>query len=132
MMGDFNFGDINWDCLQANTASSKLFLDAMNDAFLVQHVESGTRGDRILDLVFTSENEMVENLEVSCPVASSDHNVLTFRLILETVLDESSFKYLNYHKGNYGKICDELEGIDWNNRFDGLKVIICGMFLETR
>lgn len=70
----------------------------MNDKCFVQDVESGTWGHRILDLqCFSSENKMVENLEVSCPVSSSDLNVSTFRLVLETVLNNSSFKYFYYH-----------------------------------
>ena len=49
--------------------------------FLVQHVDKPTREGNILDLVLTSEPNMVEEVSVQCPVSSSDHNVILFRLV---------------------------------------------------
>ena len=43
LMGDFNFGNINWVTHEA-CAQSKNFLDCINDNFLHQHVHQITRG----------------------------------------------------------------------------------------
>ena len=35
IMGDFNFGDIKWETLQADTLSSRKFMDIVIDLFLI-------------------------------------------------------------------------------------------------
>ena len=44
IMGDFNYGDIEWDTLQAEKLNSKIFINRMHDLFLTQHVGEPTRG----------------------------------------------------------------------------------------
>ena len=55
----------------------KFFLDMINDLFLIQNVNTPTRGDKILDLVLSSEKALVNDMEISCPIANSDHNIIT-------------------------------------------------------
>ena len=75
IVGDFNFGSINWERQEA-TGQSKEFLDSVNDNFLYQHVNEETRGRDILDLVLSSEENMVVGLEVREPFGTSDHRVI--------------------------------------------------------
>jgi len=63
IMGDFNYPGINWQTLDCD-ASSVNFLEIVQDTFLVQHVLSPTRGDNVLDLVLSSEEGMIKELEV--------------------------------------------------------------------
>jgi exonuclease III len=63
VVGDFNFGEIDW-MGQVATGQSQMFLDSVNDNFLHQHVEHETRGQNILDLVLSTEENMVQHLEV--------------------------------------------------------------------
>ena len=60
IMRDFNFPGINWVTLEADVTGSK-FLDFTQDCFLIQHVLKPTRYDNILDLVLSSEENMVED-----------------------------------------------------------------------
>ena len=76
IMGDFNYGDIDWETFQADRCSSKNFINRAQDLFLMQHVGEPTRGKNLLDLVFSTEAEMVEELEVLNPVSNSDHCML--------------------------------------------------------
>jgi hypothetical protein len=75
-----------------------IFVEAVTDSFLTQHVKEATRGNNILDLVFSSEPDMVEDLLIDCPVSNSDHNVLRWTLICSVVKEDSEVKKLNYHK----------------------------------
>ena len=71
----------------------------------------------MLDLVFSSEPDMVEDLFVDCPVANSDHKVCVWIInckVDEDRLEQSSFMY---HKGNYSEIVKELNGIDCDENF---------------
>jgi len=74
LMGDFNFPDIDWESHRGSTAASNKFIDCVDDAFLSQHVNQGTRNNSILDLVFSSEPDMIDSVSVLGSLADSDHN----------------------------------------------------------
>ena len=69
IMGDFNFPDIIWSSMEAGSRGED-FIDLIQDSFLFQHVNVPTRSDSILDLVFSSELDMVKDLNVQCPIAN--------------------------------------------------------------
>ena len=58
--GDFNYPNINWNSLEADRKGSK-FLDMIQNNFLIQHIDFRTRGENILDLLFSSEENIIEN-----------------------------------------------------------------------
>ena len=58
-MKDFNSPDIDWDTLNHNHLSNK-FIDLILDSYLFQHVNEPTRKTNVLDLILTSEENMVE------------------------------------------------------------------------
>ena len=64
IMGDFNYPSGNWETLETDTLG-KEFLDFVNDCYLIQHINTPTRDSSVLDLVFSSEDGMVENLHVN-------------------------------------------------------------------
>ena len=76
IIGDFNFPGIDWVTLEADVTGSK-FLDLTQDCFLTQHVLKPTRYDNLLDLVLSSEENMVEKLFVLEHSANTDHNIIT-------------------------------------------------------
>jgi endonuclease/exonuclease/phosphatase family metal-dependent hydrolase len=82
LIGDFNYGDIDWSSPGAEpaTEASKLFLDCLDDCFLTQHVTKPTRtrisGKSVLDLVITDQLEMVEKVEIAGNLLNSDHYML--------------------------------------------------------
>ena len=73
-MGDFNHGNIKWDTLQSTGVEDQQFLCLVQDNFLTQHVLEPTRTTRILDIVLSSQKELVDNVEIKEPLGSSDHN----------------------------------------------------------
>ena len=88
----------------------------------VEHVKLPTRGRNILDLVLTSEENMVEDLEVREPIANSDHNLIVFRLIHKTEEEEEKKIKYNYDKANYEIIKEKLDSMEWGVRFEGKSV----------
>ena len=111
-MGDFNFGNINWTTHEA-CGQSKNFLDCVHDNFLHQHVHQTTRGKNILDLVFTSEEHMIEELDVGEPFGTSDHQIIRCKLIVSKsheIID--SKPVLNYFKADYSAIRENLKADD--------------------
>ena len=76
LMGDFSYPDIVWSTHHSQSHHGQSFVDAIDDCFLTQHVNAATRGDSVLDLVFTDEPIMIDNVGVMSCLGNSDHNVL--------------------------------------------------------
>ena len=89
LAGDFNLGDIDWQnhlSLAPPSHYSHSFLEVVDDYFLHQHVNFPTRfrhGNtaRILDLIFTNEEGMVQNLTSAAGLGKSDHVILKFSVV---------------------------------------------------
>ena len=57
----------------------------VQDCFLTQHVSEPTRGDNILDLILSTQKEMIDNVRVVEPLGKSDHSQIQFNLRVKTV-----------------------------------------------
>lgn len=74
---------------------------------------------------------MVEELEISSPIANSDHNVIMFKMVCKTIMDRNDTIVFNYHHGDYTKICGELLEVNWVSNFDNSRVeVMWGEFVE--
>ena len=91
-MGDFNHGHIQWKSLESAGGDEQLVL-LKEDCFLTQHVLEPPRGDNVLDLMLSSQNELVDNVKVHEPLGSSDHNQIHFNI---------NVKIGNTYKNNRG------------------------------
>ena len=60
------------------------FLLLTQDCFLTQHALEPTRRGNVLDLILSSQNELVDNVKVHEPLGSSDHNQIHFNIKLKT------------------------------------------------
>ena len=121
IMGDFNYPKIDWDNLEADSYGSK-FRDLVLDNFLVQHVSEPTRGNNILDLILTSQTEMVEGVKIHEHIGNSDHNIIMWKLVTDVARTKMSKVYRQYHKCNYEDMKRWLGEIDWNEEFKNLDV----------
>lgn len=88
IMGDFNFPNIDWDTYDSDSHGED-FRDLIFDNFLFQHVKQPTRENNVLDLVITSEEEMVEDLAVIDKLGNSDHDAVTWKLICTVTANDS-------------------------------------------
>ena len=124
LMGDFNFGDINWEngeCESASSSESALFLETTLDLFLHQNVIGPTRfreGQKPsrLDLVSTEDENSIDDITSHAPLGKSDHSVLTWTYQI-TNADQSQkvcSDKLNFHRGNYEAMNRSLAMVDWS------------------
>ena len=112
LMGDFNFSELDWRTPET-LDNLHPFLKCINDNFLIQHVDEPTRRKNILDLVFTSEENMIKNLSVGEHFETSDHQIIRWNMLACKVI-QKQIKSYNYNKGDYDKIRDEAGSINWN------------------
>ena len=125
IMGDFNHGNIKWDTLQSTGIEDQKFLCLVQDNFLTQHVLEPTRATRILDIVLSSQKELVDNVEIKEPLGSSDHNQMYFNINVKS--DKTKVKQCrrDFRKGNYKEIRKRLTLIDWNNKMKNKTAAEC-------
>ena len=125
ILGDFNFPHINWELEQpystAGNAAVK-FLDTVKDNFLFQHVRTPTRSrsystPSILDLVLTRDENIIEQMSIEAPLGRSDHSVITFKLYCDKEITTSNVTKYLYDKGDYAKMLQEMNSIDWVQLF---------------
>ena len=48
------------------------------ESFLTQHVLEPTMGENVLDIVLSSQKELVDNIKIHEPLDNSDHNQIHF------------------------------------------------------
>jgi hypothetical protein len=83
VFGDFNMPDVRWPINgnRLHTPSSQLLVDLLTDSHLHQLVTQPTRyrsnqQPSVLDLVITSDDSSIANLEYLNPIGKSDHVTL--------------------------------------------------------
>ena len=109
-------------CGDFNIPSNKKlngFLDVMIENGFTQYVNSPTRGDNILDLVFVNDDFAVTDVNVIPPFSTSDHNSISFNIIYLSPSPHSpicnKYKFTN---DSLKLICDDLKMADWSAMFE--------------
>jgi ribonuclease P/MRP protein subunit RPP40 len=121
IMGDFNYPGINWETFESNN-HGQAFRDLVMENFLIQHVREPTRESNVLDLVMSSNDGMVENLEVKENLGNSDHNTICWSLICDIKQVAIEKRQRRYQKGNYKLMRDNFQKIKWEEEFKGMDV----------
>ena len=132
LLGDFNVPGVDWkdkDLKRGAKRIDGLMLDVVNDCFLHQHVQEDTRfrneQSSILDLVFTKEERDVRNVELQPPLGGSDHAIVMGDFVTEWKSRIVQKPRRLYHKGDYKKIKEELNCVQWNREFENKQVQEC-------
>src|SRR6218665_833145 len=100
-MGDFNY-HIDWENSEGEKEPDIIFLDFIETNFMQQHVMEPTRGKNILDLVITSDENMIENVNVGEHFNTSDHQVVRWGLVMEQTHEVKAYvKKPNFFKADY-------------------------------
>ncbi|MES9905973.1 MAG: reverse transcriptase family protein [Sedimenticola sp.] len=132
IMGDLNYKEINWKVGSTTVSENHpatLFLEITRDNFLFQHVLEPTRyregyTPSLLDLIFTNEEAMVDELQYKPGLGKSDHICLEFKYNCYTEALASSQRKLNFHKGNYTAISEDLNNIQWEQQLSNTNLAV--------
>ena len=94
-------------------------VETIRDSYLFQHITEPTRGrgstePYILDLVFTNEEGMVENINHQSPLRKSDHCVIECNFNCNCEEHQRSYKKYYYDTGDYEGMRNDLN-IDWDD-----------------
>ena len=111
IVGDFNLPDICWSSLTGSNYVSNAFCEFVFMCNLSQVITTATHsGGNILDLVLTSDEELIGRSNVRKSPLHSDHSLVSFELRLN--LDESrsqgSRTVYDYKKADWENFCNFL------------------------
>ena len=127
IVGDFNFPDISWNPEPVITTNHRnanhpehKFVDTINDAMLHQHIHRPTRdrngqASKIDDLIFTSDPDIVFNIEHTGHLGSSDHQILEFET--SSMFQEKTLKpqiRFKYHQTDFDAFKNHMNQ-DWDS-----------------
>ena len=119
-MGDFNHGHIQWNSLESTGIEDQQFLFLIQDSFLTQHVLEPTRGENVLDIVLSSQKELVDKVNIFEPLGNS---------VKSESKNKKTYKR-NFHKSNYKDMRKYLAKLDWNNMLMNKTAIECWNILK--
>src|SRR3989441_2022907 len=114
ILGDFNYPEINWNQYETLDAAHP-FVECMGNNFLFQLVEEPTRGKNFLDLVLSSDDSIVQKLQVGEPFETSDHQIIRLELVGDKKTLEKSLKMYDYSKVDYNEIRKYTESLHWDS-----------------
>ena len=113
-MGDFDHGHMQWKLLDSTGGEDQQFLFLIQDSFLTQHVLEPTREENVLDIVLSSQHELLENVKIHEPLGNSDHNQIHFDINVKSECKLKKYRR-NFHNGNFKDMRKYLAKLDWNN-----------------
>ena len=114
--GDFNLPLIDWSLGQMRDSQgsfTSLFLETVEDLNLFQHVDSSTRfrgaQNSCLDLIFTNEENMVNEIGEIPPLGKSDHVCQKWKLVVSEVMYKNTTRLRpNFKRANWTAIKADL------------------------
>ena len=126
VMGDFNYPEIIWtdpEAVHATERKADAFLQSTYDSYLIQHVQGPTRyrgnqTQNTLDLIFTSDEDAIQDLQYEAPLGNSDHCTLIFNYNAgkQKTVPEKVIK--NYTKADYDAMRREMGTINWEQELE--------------
>ena len=123
--GDFNYPEIDWEneYVEESSDTIKPFVDTIQISYLHQHILEPTRhrdGNEpgLLYLVFTNEEDMINDLKHNAGLGDSDHECLNFNLnCYGEVPKKKSMR--NHFKADFTTIRDRLSKVNWISKLHG-------------
>ena len=131
ILGDFNLPRINWKNLSADNEGTRL-LKLVKKLYLSQFVTEPTLDNNILDIVLSSEADLINACEVGETLANSDHKIIRCEINCEVNIKENTLLVPNYKKGNILGLKSELHKINWETVFANKSIEqMCASFTST-
>ena len=90
IIGDLNCPGIDWCNYCSHDGVETMFCDAVCKLGFSQAVNKATRKNSVLDIVLSNDPLVVSDLSVNSPFCKSDHNTLSFKLLLHQMITENS------------------------------------------
>ena len=117
ILGDFNLPCKEWGGpLLYN--SGRFLYESLLESSLSQLVNEPTRDGNILDLILSTDPNLIKNLKISDLLNGSDHLGLEFDIAINSSTSESSTKVINFSKTNFNGLRVALKSHNWSSLYE--------------
>jgi hypothetical protein len=117
-VGDLNLGGISWSQSTGSNNAEQEFVNSLHMSNLTQVITQPTRIDKILDILLTSDPQLLLSSKVVEPFAFSDHNALEFEVPWSHFPSPiRSYEFLDYKKADYDSVNEALYAVHWYEIF---------------
>ena len=89
-----------------------------------------TRGENVLDIVLSSQNELLNNVKIHEPSGNNDHNEIHFDIKVKSESKNKQTYRRNFHKGKYKDMQKYLVKLEWNNMLRNKTATECWNILK--
>lgn len=114
LLGDFNLPHLNFDSLDLPADPlTLLFHECFINLGLNLLTHEPTRQENLLDLIFSTSQELVFNITMQPPFCTSDHESISFCLAASVVEDDPT-PILDFRKANYDFLAADLILVKWD------------------
>ena len=114
IMGDFNLPVARWGNTFTSHTGCDLYTNLL-ESDLFQHVDKPTRDNNILDLILSTTENLVNDVNVGPVFSTSDHRIITFSIVIKTSpVKDSKEKVPDYQRANFNKLRSLLHNADWS------------------
>ena len=122
LVGDFNYPEINWDT-ESSASRSQGFIDIIQDLGLYQLISEPTRyrngqEPSLLDLIMTSDDNLIRDIDLKAPLGKSDHVVIEFSVKNQHVTKERKLNRLDLKRMDIDVFRSRMDNVNWNDIFD--------------
>ena len=112
IFGDFNLPRINWKKLSSDNEGSRL-LKLVNKLYLCQFVREPTLDNNVLDIVLTSDPDLINACEVGETLGNADHKIVRCEINCEVNIKENTLLVPNFNTGNILGLKSALQKVNW-------------------
>ena len=118
IIGDFNLPVTKWGASLTSHHGHDLY-NNLKESSLTQFVQRPTRKNHVLDLVFGTNEELVEKLQVGEEFCNSDHRAITFSInFMVNEANISKEKIPDFRNANFHKLKSMLNNTDWSHLYN--------------
>lgn len=121
VLGDFNLPSIDWTNLSFTdcTNMESMLTDCCYHNSLYQLIHSPThRYGGILDLLLTTDPDLVDEVKLTSPPTPSDHLAIAFHMLAQSTLEHHTAPSYNYKEMDEFMIASHLDAIHWPTFFE--------------
>ncbi len=109
----FNCPNIDWTIMNGDQEGNRL-IEMVKNSFLIQTVTQPTCGDNILDLVLTSDPDLISDCKVGEKLDGCDYHLIRFNIKMNFALTENNAKIPDYKKANFSLVRQLLPSAVWD------------------
>ena len=114
IFGDFNLPVTVWGGTLNSHSGHKLYSNILESS-LYQHIHEPTRGESILDIVLSTNDNQINNVDIGPEFSTSDHKSVFFTIECNPGVHNNSYeKVPDFRRADFDKLRTILENTDWS------------------